>query len=570
MDAQNRMHFGIPKLSQGSIERLIRLATLESERVSSVTTGWKVLWSQDECARDIFQNFYDANGSNVDVAISDDVIQIFGAAEMDLDHAFYFRSTKDPSRGDIGYFGEGLKAASLCLLRDYNARLLLVSRRRAVEIMIQNSDDASARPLVYRYYRLGDANHSGGTRLILEQTDNQLQQAFANAPRAFFSPDHPLLGAKIAGDFNTIYIARTQDDTPGAIFYRNLERAKLELPFVVAIFKPYKSLDNLTGRDRDRNAFGEKLKATCYRIVANSRVLAASDAFREFLALSREFWETGHPLLSTLLARRPPGSYADLFQDEYYAADTRVHRLDVATLVQVRDIESSWRSAGRKKLPQCFRNVGVPSAMDAHDEQQRKSREEAARELRQQQRSPTESERHCIDLLEEALRFLSPGLAPVVLRGAQYFIADTQALLGAWQRSRTYGTREIYLAARLFVEPFRKAFATHLHECSHLFGWDGSRGFTDALTQLIEEIAHRPDKLQEYTLRWNDLAAVVRSERSAEPSEDRAYDYLCGLTLQQASQAISQYLSAREQVLATLVCQIGNPTQSNSQNGHQQ
>jgi hypothetical protein len=101
-----------------------------------------------------------------------------------------------------------------------------------------------------------------------------------------------------------------------------------------------------------------------------------------------------------------------------------------------------------------------------------------------------------------------------VLRDVSYLIAGTDAILGAWQRSRAYKSREIYLAAKLFDGPFRTAFATLLHEASHLFGDDGSRGFTDSLTNLFERIFGHVKRLRSYRKQWAQLRKQVRAERA--------------------------------------------------------
>jgi hypothetical protein len=153
--------------------------------------------------------------------------------------------------------------------------------------------------------------------------------------------------------------------------------------------------------------------------------------------------------------------------------------------------------------------------MDEWEESKRRTREEAQQNLRQQRRGPTQAERACIDLLERLLHDLDSSLAAVVLRDVSYLIAGTDAILGAWQRSRAYKSREIYLAAKLFDGPFRTAFATLLHEASHLFGDDGSRGFTDSLTNLFERIFGHVKRLRSYRKQWAQLRKQVRAERAS-------------------------------------------------------
>jgi hypothetical protein len=145
---------------------------------------------------------------------------------------------------------------------------------------------------------------------------------------------------------------------------------------------------------------------------------------------------------------------AELFGDRYYCADYRTAQLSGSDKIIVQDIETSWKRAGRRCLPGYFGWAGVQSAMDEWEESKRRTREEAERTLRQQRRGPTQAEQACIDLLERLLHDLDSSLAAVVLRDVSYLIAGTDAILGAWQRSRAYKSREIYLAAKLFDGPF--------------------------------------------------------------------------------------------------------------------
>lgn len=554
------------------IDALLEKAELHCERVSSVTTGWRVQWTAEECARDLWQNFYDANRTNlseIEVRVWDGNIEVSAPAEMDLDQAFFLGSVKSAETGDIGFFGEGLKVASLCLLRDFDVSLVIATGSEAVRISI--ADDigvAGLRPLRYQFYHLPNEQGSTGTRLILEGADEALHEAFANAHMNFFYPEHPILGDCIAGNMDAVYVARTKNRAPGAIFYRHLKRANLELPIVLAINKPYKTIDKLTSRDRDRNAFGDKLRSAFYRTITTSGVLSDPGVLREVLEHCNRFWEQGHPLLGTLLGREnlPHYRFSDLFSDRYFAKNTRVSSLlDSSQLVAVREIEQTWRSSGRKELPHYFRNVGVPTAIDEYEQQQKNARAEAERKLNAQRRGPSIAEKACISLLEEAIRDFDPSLAQVTLRGVSYLIADTESLLGAWQRSRGYRSREIYLASKLFDGPFRTAFATHLHECSHLFGHDGSRGFTDALTQLIEAIAQRPSRLRGYARRWAKLRSSIRTERLAALQDmfskpvvnsdriESAFDSLSSLPMNEATKVIQKYLTTRSAVLTDIL-----------------
>ena len=147
-----------------------------------------------------------------------------------------------------------------------------------------------------------------------------VQLAMKNSPTDFFHPGHPLLGKVIAGDYDKVLIARTKNNAPGCIFYRNLKRADLSLPLICAVNKPYAAMEKLIGRDRDRTAFGEKVLTILYRIIANSGVIRTRDQLAAFLRATEAFWESGHPLLSAVLYKFPYYNIelAELFGDRYY------------------------------------------------------------------------------------------------------------------------------------------------------------------------------------------------------------------------------------------------------------
>jgi hypothetical protein len=57
--------------------------------------------------------------------------------------------------------------------------------------------------------------------------------------------------------------------------------------------------------------------------------------------------------------------------------------------------------------------------------------------------------------------------------------------------------------------------ATFLHEHAHIFGYDGSRGFTDAQTGLLETVVRHRHELDHYEADWEGVRASVQCERAA-------------------------------------------------------
>lgn len=61
---------------------------------------------------------------------------------------------------------------------------------------------------------------------------------------------------------------------------------------------------------------------------------------------------------------------------------------------------------------------------------------------------------------------------------------------------------------------FPEALAVFLHEHTHILGYDGSRGFTDALTELLEIVVRERKNLDEYEGEWNRAREGVIRERA--------------------------------------------------------
>ena len=72
----------------------------------------------------------------------------------------------------------------------------------------------------------------------------------------------------------------------------------------------------------------------------------------------------------------------------------------------------------------------------------------------------------------------------------------------------------MFLSARVFVADFAEALAVFLHEHAHIFGYDGSRGFTDALTELLETVVRERQNLDQAEAKWNRARELVAKERA--------------------------------------------------------
>ena len=81
--------------------------------------------------------------------------------------------------------------------------------------------------------------------------------------------------------------------------------------------------------------------------------------------------------------------------------------------------------------------------------------------------------------------------------------------------------RDVFLSTTLFTSDFAESAGP----CSstsmpHIFGYDGGRGFTDALTELIESIIRHRDALTRHEESWEQARKAVIRERKMTGARD--------------------------------------------------
>ena len=132
----------------------------------------------------------------------------------------------------------------------------------------------------------------------------------------------------------------------------------------------------------------------------------------------------------------------------------------------------------------------------------------------------TYAEQESIKILTEAVRNLAPAMMKIFdQRTTSYSIAETETILGELKDKRSYHSREVFLSSAVFVADFAEALAIFLHEHTHIFGYDGSRGFTDALTELLETVVRERKNLDEVEATWNRAREQVARERAVRTGE---------------------------------------------------
>jgi hypothetical protein len=254
-----------------------------------------------------------------------------------------------------------------------------------------------------------------------------------------------------------------------------------------------------------------------YQIFARSGVKSDQAGQQAIVSAARNCWVRGHSLLKEIAeAGRYHHEWSaaitnQVFGDQFYARSTAQDR---AQALQYEDWERQWREKGRQALPAYFRRFGVLNAHAYGEELKRKAHEEAKA---RHNRVPTYAEQRSIKTLTDAVR----DLAPVIMksfdqRSTSYSVAETDIILGELKEKRSYHSREVFLSSGVFVADFAEALAVFLHEHAHIFGYDGSRGFTDALTELLETLVRERKNLDAYEAKWNQAREQVARERTDE------------------------------------------------------
>lgn len=426
-----------------------------------------------------------------------------------LERLFYLGSEKGADK--VGQYGEGFKAAALCLLRDMRVNLFIGSEDRALELKISNIpvSNTGLFPLEYQFYET--ETFCGGTKLILENCSPPLIEALKEGLNHFFYADNQLLGEKLWSCHRSDYLIFKSKAKSGCIFYRGLKRGDLQLPFILVAKTECKRIEKKIRNDRDRNAFGEEIMADFFTFFGK-QVARDRDALKTVLQLSSEVWHRGHPFLravSEAMAYPEGDSFGrEVFGDRYFA---KISKFDSANWSYSRQ-QVLWESEGRVALDQYFARFGVLCPKRFCERLAAKLKLEAHSAAK---RLPTDAEWDSIKLMATVLRVLAQDIASIFNKSlASYTVVQSESLLGELRSDRHYRSYEVFLAESLFIGEFADALKVYLHEHAHIFGRDGSRGFSDSLTELLGQAIRHRKMFNEMELRWHLFSERIKAERS--------------------------------------------------------
>ncbi|WP_436717761.1 hypothetical protein U8335_13840 [Roseiconus lacunae] len=532
-------------------------------RESSVTTAWGVDWSDSMIARDLMQNFYDAHLDNIDninVVAAGSNVTVSGTEGFDLNELFYLASEKTEKH--VGQYGEGFKAAIACLLRRHPDAVVIASSGKesvSVRLSTETLGDSAIQPLVYDFF--STKRRIAGSQLVIQKVSTDLVSEIGSALSQFWHLDNPLVGELIAKSSDGKLSVFRSTSSNGHLFYRGLKRAEIpDLPLLLVCEKAYQQIERKIAHDRDRKAFDEAVVATLYSVWANNFFRHDQRAICAVIDAARPLWEQGkpHPLLAAIASKRPRfgTTLSGRFDERYFAVCKSSDREEQLRFSRKED---QWKQEGKVALPKYFSSFGVQTAQSFFEKQLKLAEEEAERRGR---RSLSPAETKAKEVLEDAIQEFAPELWDSFgRRRPRYSIAETETLLGQFKKALPYRTSDVFLAASVFEADLADALAVFLHEHAHIYGYDGSREFTDALTWLIASVIRNRTSLDKLDSRWVTARHQVSKERKSKTlrPNDKLSKQVDSLSETQVRQLI-QMLPPRD--VMRLIKKFDHPTES--------
>ena len=235
----------------------------------------------------------------------------------------------------------------------------------------------------------------------------------------------------------------------------------------------------------------------------------------------RAAWESGHR--NALLEIMSRGCCWDMKHEtaalisssRFFASSTEPSGAEAR--LQHESVLKEWRKHKLIELPGYFAMFGVQTIATHLKSIEEKARDEA---LLHGHRNPSRIEFEAIKLLQKCLSKLAPEIAGVFSKSTtHYSIGKTDVLLGQLKSTRSYRSKEVYFSQEIFAMPFGRAVAVFLHEHAHIFGFDGNRGFSDSLTELLEQVIQHRELFDSLEQEWRELTLRVQVLRLSDGNE---------------------------------------------------
>lgn len=483
-----------------------------------------VKWDNDKIARDVLQNFYDGHGQTLDgvrlhfepTRTGKYKVRIEGKSTYTPDKAVYIgESTKRNDAKAAGNYGEGLKMATLKLLKDGGAQdVKIASDNWKVTYSLDKGNLSDKRVLSYS---LDKTDKYNGNYIEFETSDKELLTSLRDSLNRFYSsgnthfkcPDfeNEIIGIKNLprGEKGGIYIAGQRFEFDGK--YDGLDH--------IAIFIKEKPPVDVLDPSRDRTSLNTSNLEDIAKWLAKDERMSNDDKVKLLKSLEgywdEKGWNNKHPMDKFI--ERFLG-YTNWSSDKSQL-HIKFPEKYVAYSNASPDIVNDLRMNGYKVCKLDFSKLGMPTIRDllgdarAHDVV-----------------IPNDNQKKKILILKEALNKLSLSLKD------KHFTADElDTKIYMFDRTSAkdrkmysdcnaeaiidYGVSKGFWIDKSYLDKssFSEVLETALHELSHKAGGDESAEFSykltnvnkDAIGQLISDVKAR-NEFQALNNLWDSLS----------------------------------------------------------------
>ena len=483
-----------------------------------------VQWNNDKIARDILQNFFDGHGQTLDgvklhfepAGTGKYKVRIEGKSTYTPDKAVYIgESTKRNDAKAAGNYGEGLKMATLKLLKDGGAQdVKIASDNWKVTYSLDKGNLSDKRVLAYS---LDKTEKFNGNYIEFETTDRKLLESFRKTLNRFYSsgnthfkcPDfeNEIIGIKNLprGEKGGIYIAGQRFE-----FENNYDGLNN-----IIIFIKEKPPINVLDPSRDRTSLNIQNIGAIAKWLAKGEIMSNDDKVKLLKSLEdywdeKGFFDKAHAMDDFILL---------FLYNINYPSDKRLLHIKfpakyVAYSFSSPDVVKDLKKKGYKVCKEDFSSLGMPTIRDilgdarAHDVV-----------------IPNDIQKKKILILKEALKKLSPSLKDKHFTADEldtkiylfdrtsakdrkmYLDCDAEAIIDNGV-SKGFWIDKSYLDKSCFSD----VLETALHELSHKAGGDGSAEFSykltdvnkNAINQLINDVQAKSE-IQALNNLWSSL-----------------------------------------------------------------
>jgi len=476
------------------------------------TDSWGALWDEMETARDFIQNFYDANDvDKIKIDINDKTVKISGPAEFDYKALIYLWSNKGNDSELIGQYGEGFKVSVLNALRNWDCGIEFYVSNHKLKYYFERINIASkeAKAIICEH---SEVDTIQGSCLVVSNCTKKLIEEFKFGLKHFYYENNPLFGKRLLkNEHYGITIYESTNENTGYVFYKKLMRKVIALPIVIISNKEIRYVENKIKHDRDRKAFNDEVLEICLKHIFNKLYVYE---LKPVLYALEKFWTKGHPVLNTI-ATSHKGRWRrvdKIFPENYYALEHYPKDNSFMNNL-IEEIVDEYKQKKYICCPRYLSYLGMKTPDGEAGERIRKKQDALNKAY---SREMTIYELQGISILANFIKMLSPEIY-TKFETAKYTIGENDDIVGELKNLREYKQQHVFLNKIFFVQSFNDALAILLHEWAHIYGYDGSRSFSDALTCFISLILKNEaviKKIKEYEKEWNNIVVKIKQERN--------------------------------------------------------